>query len=75
MTGKWDFKAKISSEILPSLLTTFYLTNDSKLEDNLLEIILKLFSQTVSLFNNLEQLEILFDSEDILPYKVRFNFI
>ncbi|EGR32970.1 MIR domain protein [Ichthyophthirius multifiliis] len=67
---KIQFIQKVSSEILPSLLVSFYLVSDSQLQDALLQLILKLFSQTHYLFNNVQQLEVLFDKNDILPYQV-----
>ncbi|KAL4438749.1 hypothetical protein ABPG74_013422 [Tetrahymena malaccensis] len=67
ITGKKD--SIISSEILPSLLTTFYLTGDSVLEDKILEVIFNQSSQTEKLFQYLENLEILFQKQDILPFK------
>ncbi|EWS73528.1 inositol-triphosphate type 1 protein (macronuclear) [Tetrahymena thermophila SB210] len=67
ITGKKD--SIISSEILPSLLTTFYLTGDSVLEDKILEVIFNQSTQTEKLFQYLQNLEILFQRQDILPFK------
>ncbi|KRX06791.1 MIR motif [Pseudocohnilembus persalinus] len=59
---------EIKSEILPSLLTVFYLAQDSELQDKVLSVIFKCFMQTSELFNYLEQIEVLFDEGDIQPY-------
>lgn len=60
----------VGKEVLPSLLTMFYLTNDPQLEDKILEIILSCFLQTSHLLEKLHKLEIIFDEKDKELYNV-----
>jgi hypothetical protein len=63
-----DGNEQIKSEALPSFLVVFYITTDSNLEDKILEVIMRSFSQTAQLLKNLSELEVLFDENDINPY-------
>ncbi|EGR28322.1 MIR domain protein [Ichthyophthirius multifiliis] len=76
---KKNNNTKSKNFILPSLFMIFYLTNDNKLEEILLEIILKLFSQQKIFIQNLKTIQVLFDKSEIHPYKVKkqinFNII
>ncbi|EGR30288.1 MIR domain protein [Ichthyophthirius multifiliis] len=62
-------------QILPSLLITFYLASDSKLEDKILEIIIRQFSQCEMIFTKLQEIEILFSDKDIFLYQLLKNRI
>lgn len=59
---------EIKSELLPSLITSFYLVSNSQLEDKILEVIFKCFMQTTELFQYLHEIEVLFDEKDVFPY-------
>lgn len=63
-----DNHKEIKSELLPSLLTSFFLVNNSELEDKILEVIFKCFMQTTELFQYLHEIEVLFDEKDVFPY-------
>lgn len=55
-------------EVLPSMLATFHISNDSTLLDKIMEVIRRMFSQKQELMDNLEQLEILFEQSEINSY-------
>jgi len=66
---KKDDKDNIPIEVLPSFLMTFLLTKDTTLEDKILRVIMRSFSQKEELLKNLEKLEIIFNNEDVEVYK------
>ncbi|EGR27577.1 MIR domain protein [Ichthyophthirius multifiliis] len=75
LTGVWAENGQNCSFILGSLLTGFYLSTDSQLQDSFLEIIVSLYSQNCCLFKNLQKLEVLYDEADIKIYQVYKNRI
>ncbi|KAL4492562.1 hypothetical protein ABPG72_007675 [Tetrahymena utriculariae] len=58
----------IKQEVLPSLLFSFYMTKNYKVEDKVIEVLRNCFNQTNILFDNLYNLEVLFDQRDVVPY-------
>jgi len=55
-------------QILPSLLVTFHLTNDTALENKLLTLIMRLFNQREELTENMKNLEMIFEKQDVAIY-------
>jgi len=55
-------------QILPSLLITFYLANDTALENKLLTLIMRLFNQREELTENMKNLEMIFEKQDVAIY-------
>lgn len=60
----------IKSEILPSLILSFFLNKDPSLENKILEVIMKCFNQRREFTERLKQLEILFDPSDIKLFQM-----
>ena len=54
--------------ILPSLLVSFVLINDTNLQNKLLTLIMKIFSQKEHLAYNLKNTELIHDTKDIAVY-------
>jgi inositol 1,4,5-triphosphate receptor type 1/inositol 1,4,5-triphosphate receptor type 3 len=54
--------------VLPSLIATFHLTKDHGLQDKVIEVMRRCFSQKTEFFENLHNLEILFDENEINAY-------
>jgi len=65
---KSDKESDLSSEIVPSLLTSFLLTKDTKLESRILDIIMRIFNQRGELIDALQKLEILFEPAQQISY-------
>lgn len=68
LAKKMDNSLKIP--ILPSLLIIFYLNRDHKLENKILEFVLKYYNQRIEFKERLKQLEILFEKNDIKLYSI-----
>ena len=66
--GVRDQKKLTSKGVLPSLLVTFVLVNDTQVENKLLALIMKIFSQKEKLAENLRNLEIIYDRKDVAIY-------
>ena len=54
---------KISSDVLPSLLMTFYETQNPQVQTRVMEVIIRLFDQRREFLHNLQKMEILFDDQ------------
>jgi len=57
-----------SKGILPSLLMTFYLCTNTDLQNKILTVIMRMFSQKQELVKNLGKLEVIFQKKDIAAY-------
>jgi hypothetical protein len=68
LAKKMDNSLKIP--VLPSLLVIFYLNRDHKLENKILEFVLKYYNQRIEFKERLKQLEILFERNDIQLYSI-----
>jgi len=52
---------KITQDVLPCLIMTFYEAEDPKVASKMMEAIVRMFNQRTEFFDNLMKLEILFD--------------
>jgi len=57
-----------SKGILPSLLMTFYMCTNTDLQNKILTVIMRMFSQKQELVRNLDSLEVIFQKKDIGAY-------
>jgi plasmid stabilization system protein ParE len=55
-------------QIVPSLLVAFTLSQDSGLDAKLMDVLMRSFSQRSEMLKNLNELEILFDDDEIALY-------
>ena len=54
--------------ILPSLLTTFYLCNNTTLQNKILTVIMRMFNQKRELVDNFDNLDVIFEKRNIAAY-------
>ena len=61
--------------ILPSLLVNFYLTNESQLQNKIMDVIMSCLNQRDIFFKKILELNILFEKNDVILYKIMTNKI
>ena len=64
-----DVNQLIDHEFLPIILQGFCLNNDKKVEKKLLELILKMYNQRENYVKNAQDLQFLFDKDNIRIYQ------
>ena len=64
-----DINQLMDYELLPVILQGFCLNNDKKVEKKLLELILKMYNQRGNYLKNAQDLQFLFDEDNIIIYQ------
>lgn len=65
LTGEINDTSNVTKNILPSLIMSFYLTDDMELENKLLEVIFQSFDQRYRLRKNIYELDLLLEDDEI----------
>lgn len=65
LTGEINEANNVTKNILPSLIMSFYLTDDMEFENKLLEVIFQSFNQRYILRKNIQELNLLLEDDEI----------